>query len=143
MTKTLLSSLEITTRPLTSNRDPLTQRQTKLIDRLEVQREMAKCLLENEVFTAYKEQLVTDEETGNKTKIRVPKTIKPWYYIVKGQYFIDVRYGSKSLELLKGKYAIAVGAKERLIEVISTIIEAVKAGELDQQLLAIKKVGQK
>lgn len=50
------------------NQDPINQRRNKLIQRLEVQREMAKCLIENEVFNAYKEVMKVDEETGNKQK---------------------------------------------------------------------------
>ena len=130
MTKTLLSTLNITTRPIANNSDPIIQRQTKLIARLEEQREIARCLLENETFSAYKEVTVTDDE-GIKSKVKAPKKIKSWFYSVKGSYFLDIRYGSKALELAKNKYAITVGAKGDLLKVIDTVIDAVRTGELD------------
>jgi len=141
MTKSLLSKLKLTTKPEVIT-DPLTQRQNKLIAKLEVQREMAKCLTENKQFTAYKHKYVTDDN-GNKNKVRVEKNIKAWFYEIDGQYFTTIKYGSKSLELAKGLYAIAVGDKSSLLSVYDTVIAAVKAGELDKQLLAIKRVGQK
>lgn len=141
MTK-LLSKLDLTTKPEKPT-DKLSQRRNKLLDRLATQKEMARCLLENEVFAAYREVNKLDEESGQQIKVKVPRRIKPWFYKLQEQYFLEVRYGSKSLELAKNKHAIAVGDKSRLIEVIELVIEAVKVGELDTQLAAIKRVGQK
>jgi len=142
MTKTLLSTLSITTRPINNNSDPIIQRQTKLIARLEEQREIARCLLENETFSAYKEVTITDED-NNKSKVKLPKRVKPWFYSVKGSYFLEVRYGSKPIELAKSKYAITVGAKGDLLKVIDTVIDAVRAGELDTQLSTFTRTASK
>ncbi|MBA6289485.1 hypothetical protein [Colwellia sp. MB3u-4] len=79
MTKSLLSKLNITEAPLKHPTDPLIQRQKKLIAKLEVQREMARCLVENEEFRAFKFKYITEPETGIKNKVRVPKQIKPWF----------------------------------------------------------------
>lgn len=106
-TKTLLSSLSITTRSVTAGSDPLVHRQNKLIGRLEVQREMAQCLLENTTFTIFKEKLVVDPDPCEKSKVRVPKQVKAWFYVVKGDYCIDVCYRSK-LSCLNCRKAKAV-----------------------------------
>ena len=143
MTKSLLSKLNITEAPLKHPTDPLIQRQNKLIAKLEVQREMAQCLVENEEFKAYKFKYVTDTETGIKNKVRVPKQIKPWFYKMGSQYFTTIKYGSKSLELAKGLYAIAVEDSAALASVYDSVIAAVKAGEFDTKLMAIKRVGTK
>ncbi len=142
-TESHLSSLQLTEQHKVQSQDPIIQRRNKLIERLEVQREMAKCLIENEVFTAYKEIIKVDEETGDTQKVRVPKQIKPWFYKHDGQYFTTIKYGAKTLELSKGLHAIAVGNKSTLTSVYDTVIACVKAGELDTQLLAIKAVGKK
>ena len=142
-TKSHLSSLQLTKQHKIHNQDPIIQRRNKLIARLEVQSEMAKCLIENEVFTAYKEVIKVDEETGNKQKVRVPKQIKPWFYLYNGQYYTTIKYGAKSLELSKGLHAIAVGDKSALTSVYDTVKASITAGELDSQLLAIKAVGKK
>ncbi|TPH13929.1 DUF6641 family protein [Litorilituus lipolyticus] len=143
MTKSLLSKLNITEAPPKHPTDPLIQRQNKLIARLEVQREMARCLVENEEFKAFKYKYVIDQETGIKNKVRVPKQIKPWFYKIDEQYFTPIKYGSKSLELAKGLYAIAVKDSTALTGVYDVVIEAVKAGEFDSKLMAIKAVGKK
>lgn len=142
MTKALLSTLNITASPISKLKDPVVMRQNKLIIRLEEQREFARCELENEVFTAYREKLQTDER-GNKTKVKQAKKVRPWFYSLKGDYFFEVRYGNKTLELAKSKFAISVGAKDKLLVVIDTVIDAVKAGELDAQLMNIKQPSQK
>lgn len=141
MTK-LLSKLDLTTKPEQPT-DKLSQRRNRLIERLAEQKELAKCELEGTEYTAYKYITKVDAETGSKARVKVPKRLKQWFYKVRDYYFLEVRYGSKSLELAKNKHAIAVGEKSRLTSVIDTVIEAVAAGELDQQLSAIKRVGQK
>lgn len=143
MTKSLLSKLNIVKAPLKNLTDPLIQRQNKLIAKLEVQREMAQCLVESKDFKAYKFKYVTDPETGIKNKIRVPKQINPWFYKMDSQYFTTIKYGSKSLELTKGLYAISVDSSTALIGVFDALIGAVRNGELDKQLLAIRPVGAK
>ncbi|CUI07677.1 hypothetical protein BN2497_10131 [Janthinobacterium sp. CG23_2] len=45
-----------------------------------------------------------------------------------------VKYGSKILELAKGKSAIEVGSMSELIPTLDTLKAAVAAGELDAQI---------
>ena len=47
---------------------------------------------------------------------------------------LTVRYGAKPIEFEKGKAAIAVGKKDKLIQTIETVIAAVEGGELDSTL---------
>ncbi len=141
--KSVMSTLEFTTRPVRNHSDPILQRRAKLTYRLNIQHEMAKCLIENEVFTAYKEQWVSDPETGIKNKVKIPKRIQPWFYSISDIYYFDLKYGSKLLEAAKGKATVVVGEKRRLLSVIQSLIGAVEAGELDTQLAAIKRVGKK
>jgi hypothetical protein len=44
---------------------------------------------------------------------------------------LTVRYGARPIEFEKGKAAIAVGKKDKLVPTIETVIAAVEAGELD------------
>jgi hypothetical protein len=60
--------------------------------------------------------------------------VSPWYYKRNNQYFFEVRYGNKPLELSKGNHAIEIGEQENLVPTIETVIEAVVAGELDPLL---------
>ncbi len=49
---------------------------------------------------------------------------------------MSVRYGSKTLELAKGKNAIELATGEELIAVLERLKAAVLAGELDAQIEA-------
>jgi len=133
----IISALKLTTRPKPDPVNPTITRQTKLISKLEEQHAMVTSMLQGEKFIAYKNSWVVDE-SGEKRKIKKSKKLRAWYYQANNIYYFEVKYGSRSLELQKGKSAIEVGTKENLLVIINTIIEAVKEGELDSQLAQIK-----
>jgi hypothetical protein len=56
-----------------------------------------------------------------------------------GSYVFFIRLGSKSIELEKGKNAIAVPSLDKIPRVIDILITAVRNGELDDQLAHAKK----
>ena len=61
--------------------------------------------------------------------------IKPWFWTGdKGECLLAINCGSKQIELQKGKTAIDVGGSENLLNVLETVIAAVKNGELDSQI---------
>jgi hypothetical protein len=137
MTKSLLSSLKVIARPENTKTNPMAAKREKLLRKLNQQKEMALCFVNDEVFTAYKEKWDKDPETGEKIKVKVPKKVSPWYYQQNNTFFFEVRYANKPLELQEGLQAIEVGAKTNLLPTINTVIEAVISGELDA-LLPIK-----
>jgi hypothetical protein len=139
MTKSLLSSLKVIARPESTKSNPVVSRREKLLAKLSQQREMALCYVNGEEYTAYREKWSKDPETGERTKVRVPKKISPWYYKRNNDYFLEVRYSNRSLELSKGMHAIEVGSQTNLMPTIDTIIKAVIAGELDEVLTASAK----
>ena len=134
MTQLILSKLKLTARPDKPVLNPLQTKQNKLTTRLEEQKAMAVCHFENQSYMAFKEVWVTDEESGERRKIKQPKKVRAWFYQVDGIYYFEIRYGNKALELQKGKPAIQVGKAENLLTTIDTVIESVKQGELDSQL---------
>jgi hypothetical protein len=63
--------------------------------------------------------------------------VKEWYWINEtGKLNLAVRYGSKVLELAKGKNAIELTSGDELIAVLAKLKDAVLAGELDAQIEA-------
>ena len=56
-----------------------------------------------------------------------------------GHLFMSIRMGGRVVEFEKGKSAVAVPSKEKLPTVITTLIEAVRAGELDEVLAQAKR----
>ena len=133
---TLLSTLKVIDRPKIEAKPPILGKRMKLIDRLEEQLAMAKAMLDKTPFEAFREKSVKDPETGERKTIRKRRSVRPWYYDSKEHYYIEIKVGLKAIELEKGKTAIDVGAKEKLPDVINTIIQAVEKGELDNFILA-------
>jgi hypothetical protein len=68
------------------------------------------------------------------------KRVRAWWRTdPTGAVVLTVRYGARVIEFEKGKAAIAVGKKEKLIPTIETVILAVEAGELDGTLSTMSK----
>ena len=134
-----LKSLNIVALPKLSKNDPTLQRRVKLLTQLEQQRELA--ANPNFVVSLQKWR---KQEDGSKLLVERQKRVKKWWVIdIMGNCFFTVRYGSRLLELEKGKAAITVGNKENLIAVVEAVIAAVKNGEFDALLNDIQRVRQK
>ncbi|TWX65534.1 hypothetical protein ESZ36_17160 [Colwellia demingiae] len=134
MTKSLLSKLKLSTRPEKTSENPTLKKREKLLTKLNQQLAMAQSHVAGETHTVFKEKWQKNAETGVQEKIQIPKKVSLWFYLRNNQYFFEVRYGNKPLELSKGNHAIEVGEKENLVSTITTVIEAVVAGELDPLL---------
>jgi hypothetical protein len=79
---------------------------------------------------------------GSKALVDHPRRLKPWWKAdEKGFVVLTVRSGFKILEFEKGKAAIAVGTVEKLEGVLTTLIAATRAGELDVFLEAARGLG--
>ena len=146
MSTSVLSSLKVIARTKIEPKPPVIGKRLKLIERLEQQKEMAQCLIDNKRFEAFKEKKVKNPETGEITTQRRPTTVRPWYYDSDEHYYIEIKVGNKPIELQKGKPAIDVGDKAKLPEIIDTVIQAIEKGELDSALLkpaVPKKTGAK
>jgi hypothetical protein len=136
MSTPLLSSLKVTARPKIEPKAPIIGKRMKLIEKLEQQQEMATCMIEKRPFEAFREKMVKDPETGERSKQRRAVSVKPWYYDSDGHYFLEVKVNNKPIDIQQGKPAIDIGDKTELPNTIETIIHAVEKGELDKFLLA-------
>lgn len=136
MTTSVLSSLKVTARPKIEPKAPVVGKRMNLIEKLEQQQDMARCMIEKRPFEAYREKLVKDPQTGERKKERRQVNVRPWYYDSDGHYYLEVKVNNKPIELQLGKPAIDVGEKDKLPEVLDTIIKATEKGELDTHLLA-------
>jgi hypothetical protein len=111
---------------------PVQQRRNKLAKRLWEQMELAKAQQAGTQFIATKFRTITDNETGLRKQVETNKRVKAlWFVADSGKFSLSVRYGTKVLELAKGKYAVEVGAEKDLVGVLDVIKKAVLAGELD------------
>ncbi len=110
---------------------------SKLIARLLEQQELVEADLKGEQLTKTRFKFVTDSETGETKRVEVQKQLRRWWWKDEdGQVNLTLRYGNKPLAITGDKSTIEIGTLDKLPKIIETIIEAVKAGELDKPLNA-------
>ena len=81
--------------------------------------------------------MVAVDEDGKMTKVAKSINPKPWYFCVIDRFYFSPRFSNKSV-LGKDK-AIDVGDIKNLPKVITQVIEAATAGDLDEQLMACSR----
>ena len=112
-----------------------TIRRAKLTGKLANQIALAKAQVAGDVFTAKKVKFVTDQESGDRKPVETASMVKPWWFTTQaGKLVLALRYGSKPLEISKGKNAIEVANMDDLIATLEVIKQAAHAGELDAQI---------
>ena len=72
----ILNKLSLAAKPEKPAFNPTTHRRNKLLTRLHEQREMARCMVNGEEFIVYKERSVTDDDTGLRKKVSLPKRVR-------------------------------------------------------------------
>jgi hypothetical protein len=135
MATTTFSNLKLSTAKRGAQVAPVQQRRNKMSKRLWEQIQLAKCQAEGTSYNPVKFRTVTDKETGIRRQVEMPKRVRCWWFTAdNGKTAIAVRYGARTLELAKGKFAVEVASPAELVPTLELILKAVDAGELDVQL---------
>ena len=130
-----LAGLKLSAAVKPSNVPALQLRRNKLAKRLWEQIELAKAQGAGTHFAPIKLRSIVDPETGLRRQVEVAKRVKQWWFVADtGNLALSVRYGTKVLELAKGKVAVEVGSEKDLVPTLELIKRAVEAGELDAQI---------
>ncbi len=112
-------------------------RRNKLSDKLWEQLQLVRSQKSGETFAPVRRKTVRNTETGEHVTIDAPKRVRPWWFTGdNGKLCFSVRYGSRVLDIAKGKNAIEVANLDDLAAVIETVKAAVETGELDAQIEA-------
>jgi len=132
---TQLSSLKITNvvRQITTNTNEF--RKNKLLKKLDEQISLATAQKNGELFTVKRMKDVKDEN-GNSTQIEVQKRVSPWFWTDNNKTYVQIRYGTRVLELQKGKNTIECASSEDLVKTLIVVKTAVANGELDSVIEA-------
>ncbi len=110
-------------------------RRQKLASKVWEQLQLAKSQIDGTKFEVKKYRSYTDKESGLRKQIEVPKRIREWWFKnEQGKVCVAIKYGTRVLELAKGKHSIEVGSADELIKALELVKQAVELGELDQQL---------
>ncbi|WP_294619214.1 DUF6641 family protein [uncultured Roseovarius sp.] len=126
----LLDELKLTTYEPGAFSNPVSNRRHKFAAKIDEQIKLA-------VDPDYqpKKLIWREDAHGNRTRVEMPKRIKPWWsQSPDGTVLLTLRYGSKALELAKGKNAVEVLSKEDVEGTLRKIKLAVLAGEFDALL---------
>ena len=132
---TQLSSLKITNvvRQITANTNEF--RKTKLLKKLDEQISLATAQKNGELFTVKRLKNVKDGN-GNSTQIEVQKRVSPWFWTDNNKTYVQIRYGTRVLELQKGKNTIETASSDDLLKTLAIVKTAVASGELDSVIEA-------
>jgi hypothetical protein len=110
-------------------------RRNKLASKVWEQLQLAKSQIEGTKFEVKKYPSYTDKESGLRKQVEVSKRIREWWFKnEQGKVCVAIKYGTRVLELAKGKHSIEVGSADELIKALELVKQAVELGELDQQL---------
>lgn len=113
---------------------PILLRRQKLANKIEEQIELARCQKNGTLYAPKRLKTVTNE-AGERVVIETTKRVKEWFWTTANNKInLSIRYGSKTLELAKGKNAIELGSQDELIETLALLQQVVIGGELDEAI---------
>lgn len=132
----LIKNLKLTAAMPAPALDVKARSRAKVLRYLEEQKALATAQLEGKLFQANKTVYRTNA-AGERVRMEAPRHVRRgWFQDATGTLFFQIRYGAKPLEFSKGVNAVEVGKLDALPGIIETLVQAVQAGELDQQLAA-------
>jgi hypothetical protein len=110
-------------------------RRNKLSIKLNDQIQLAKALKDGTTYAPMRTRNIKNGETGEVRQIEISKKVRPWFFTAdNGKVVVQLRYGSKVIDIAKGKNSIEVNDGSHLISVLETLKVAVETGELDAQV---------
>jgi hypothetical protein len=130
----VIAKLKLVSSKRERNLSPILVRRNKLASKIEEQLQLATAQQEGRLYAPKRIKNVTNAE-GERVAVETTKRVKEWYWTTPANKInLCVRYGSKTLELSKGKNAIELSSGEELLSTLSMLKEAVIAGELDDAI---------
>lgn len=136
-----LSNLKLTNAKRPQAMPAVLIRRNKLVKKLYEQIQLAQAQEVGDTYTAKRLKNVRDIETGLTKTVEVPKRVRQWWWTGDiGKLCLNIKYGSNTIELSKGKYAVELASTAEIVPVLTTIKDAAEAGELDSQIEAVAGV---
>lgn len=130
----VIAKLKLVASKLERNLSPIVVRRNKLAAKIEEQLQLATAQKEGRLYAPKRIKNVTNAE-GERVAVETTKRVKEWYWTTPANKInLCMRYGSKTLELSKGKNAIELSSGEELLSTLSILKDAVIAGELDDAI---------
>lgn len=116
---------------------PAVVRRAKLAGQLDEQMELVRACAAGTTYAPVRVRSVLDKATGLRSSVQHAKRVRQWWFVADtGRVCLQVRYGTRILELAKGKNSIDVGSTAELLGALEVVKRAVEAGELDTHIEA-------
>jgi hypothetical protein len=130
----VIAKLKLVASKRERNLSPIVVRRNKLAAKIEEQLQLATAQKEGRLYAPKRIKTVTND-LGERVAVETTKRVKEWFWTTPANRInLSVRYGSKTLELAKGKNAIELSSGEELLATLSMLKDAVIAGELDDAI---------
>ena len=129
-----IAKLKLVSSKRDRNVSPVMLRRQKLATKIEEQLQLAQAQKNGTLFAPKRLKTVTNE-AGERVVVETTKRVKEWFWTTPSKKInLSVRYGSKTLELAKGKNAIELSTQDELIETLVLLQQGVINGELDDAI---------
>jgi hypothetical protein len=130
-----LSSLKLITAKRPTQMPQVQVRRNKLVGKIHHQIKLAEALSTGTTYAPTRLRSMRDRHTGETKTVEMPMHVRQWWFVTdNGSVALTIKYGSKILEISKGKNAIEVTDGAQLLKALNQVKDAVIAGELDQQI---------
>ena len=131
----ILNSLKLVAATTAPKAQGIQRQRNKLATKLDEQIDMARAKRDGQTYAPKMLKYVLNVATGQKVRVEAYKRVRPWFWLgADSSYCFNVRYGSKVVELGKGKNAVSVEGIAQLVDALEKVKEAVLAGELDAEI---------
>jgi hypothetical protein len=135
----VLSSLKLVSAKRHNAISPIQHRRSKLIARIDEQIELAQAMLAGQTLVKTRTRIIKNKETGESRAVEQAKRVRPWWFTdERGKLYLQIKYGSRTIELAKGKNSIELGAKDDLVKTLGLVRDAVVVGDLDSAYTILK-----
>lgn len=141
----LLHSLKVVAAVRPQQVSPVLKRRNNLASRIDQQIHAAEAFSRGEQYIATVTRRKRNPVTGEMIESTRQRRVKDcWWVSDEGKLYLQLRYGLRTIEFVKGKSAIEVGSVDKLIPTLEVLKQATMAGELDEQLnaMAVRSVRQ-
>ena len=116
----------------------ITARRQKLIVKLEEQQKVLELHLKGERYAVTRPKWMQNNH-GERVIVQKQRVIRPWFFEREGGHYLQIKYGTRILSVDGVHNAIFVEAISDLNRVLTELIKATVAGELDIAIAAALK----
>ena len=127
---TSLKTLTFKTIERNRRKSEIIARRHKLIVKLEEQQKVLEHRMKGEHYVVTRPKWMQNNH-GERALVQKQRIIRPWFFKRDGGYYLQVKYGTRTLSVDGVHNAIFVEAISDLSRVLSELITATEAGELD------------